>query len=175
MLTSNRSKIFRPCDKGSGLLALSAISAVIFLASAFAIGQIASTRVLVYKNPTPSRPLGSVIQPFQPVVSPRLAQAGFTLLADYTHRSLYEGPADAAVRLVGDLRAEGHTAFITDEFDKIPFNQYQVDVGTGNVIPPVPQTDSLPPGRDGLFLLALRGYPTAAWLAARGKSHFLWA
>jgi len=136
----------------------------VLLAAGSASGQSLLARVVVYKNPTPDRSVGSLTAPFSPLVSTRPATSGFAVVADYTSRTLYEGPAGAAAGLVDGLGAQGYHAEIPNDLDTVVFNDFRMNADTGIAVPPIPPSTDQPSRAEGLYVLALRGYPTNAWI-----------
>jgi Subtilase family len=141
----------------------SAFISVLLLAGSVS-GQSLRARVVVYKNPTPDRAVGSPIAPFAPVASARLATSGFVVVADYTSRTLYEGPSAAAAGLVEGLGAEGYHAEIPADLDTVIFNDFRINADTGISVPPIPPSADRVSATDGLYIVAFRGYPTAEWI-----------
>lgn len=146
---------------------LFALAWVIFVAQTLP-GQTALARVVVYKSPALNRAVGSSLPPFAPITSGELAARGFTLVMDYPGRAVYEGPASAAPGLITALSP--HYARLATDLDVIDFNDLSINVATGTGIPTT-ATAAAPTASDGLYLVALRSYPTLPWindLTARG-------
>lgn len=142
---------------------LSAFIAVVLLAGSVS-GQSLLARVVVHKNLTPDRPVGSPIAAFSPVASTRPSASGFVIVADYTSRTLYEGPAVAAAGLVERLNTQGYHAEIPSDLDTVVFNDFRMNADTGIADPPIPPSPDRPSRTEGLYIVALRGYPTTAWI-----------
>ncbi len=141
------------------------------LASVSASGQTSTVRLLVDKNLTPNRPFGSPIPLFAAITSSRPAAAGFTQIADYPSRTLYNGPAAAAASLISSLSAEGYRARIATDLENVSFHDHRINPDTGVATPPFPAYTYQPTGTDGLYLMVLRGYPAAQWLQdLRGRN-----
>lgn len=133
----------------------------------------ATTLVVVYKNPAAGRAVGSSLPPFAPVTSEEVGALGFSLVAEYESRVVYEGPSAAALGLMEKLKGAGHFARIATDLGELNFNDstIQLDQWTATLSSPSPGIASAP--GDGLYLLALRSYPLPSWindLALRGVS-----
>jgi hypothetical protein len=109
---------------------------VILFSSGHVIAQSSIAHVAVMKVPTPNRGPESPFPAFSPITSTRPAAAGFNLVADYTARTLFEGPAASASKLVEDLIRDGYAAELATELETVVFNDYRFDVETGAVTPP---------------------------------------
>jgi hypothetical protein len=98
-----------------------------------------------------------------PITSTAPSAGGFTQLADYGSRTVYEGPSAAAASVIASLRGEGYDAAIAADIERVQFHDFSINPDTGQVTPPV-DTTYTPTGSDGLFILVLKSYPTSDWL-----------
>ena len=124
----------------------------------------ANVRLLVYKNLTSNRLPGTPLPPFAPVASTAPGDAGFVLIADYLNRSLYEGPVAAASGLLAHLSAQGVRAVLASDLDTLVLHDHRIDPDTGSATPPFPSSLGPSSSTEGVYIVVLRGYPTAAWL-----------
>jgi hypothetical protein len=122
-----------------------------------------TTSITVLKNPAPNRPVGSSLPPFAPLVSSAPSGLGFVQVADYVSRTLFEGPESGVAALVSKLASEGYTAEQATDLDTLFFNGHQIDTKSAAVAPSGGAA-VVPTGTHGIYLLALRGYPTLEWL-----------
>jgi hypothetical protein len=64
---------------------------------------------------------------FLPVAAPGIAAAGFTQLADYATRTVYEGPASAADGLRASLQGSGLTSNLASDLENVMFHEFRID------------------------------------------------
>ena len=131
-------------------------------AATVASDELQVSRIVVQKKTAPAWTLGS---PFVAVASGRPALAGFTQLADYPSRAVFEGPKTSAQSLMDSLRSEGYETWIAADLDDLAFLNHRIDPDTGEATPPFPVAAYQPSGTRGLFILTLRSYPTPSWFA----------
>jgi hypothetical protein len=131
-------------------------------------GRAQNQPLLVDKNPTPDRPVGSLLPPFAAITSTAPTAAGFVQVADYPARTLYSGPTAAASGLIKTLASEGYHAAVASELNDVFFRDHRIDPDTGIATPPFPSATFQPESSEGLYILVLRGYLTAEWLGDLG-------
>src|SRR5206468_10144132 len=73
---------------------------------------------------------------FSSITSPALAASGFTLLADYATRTVYDGPAAAADSLRSALLQAGYRSSIASDLNQVVFHEVSVDPATAAISPP---------------------------------------
>ncbi len=127
-------------------------------------GAPSTTLVVVYKNPAPGRAVESTLPPFAPVSSQEVGELGFSLIADYESRAVYEGPTATASKLVEELQAAGSSARIATDLEEIHFNDATIHLDDWKPMPSSPGTQIDSPATDALYLVALRSYPLQSWI-----------
>jgi hypothetical protein len=104
---------------------LSLFLAVALLSEAVAAVPPGSVRIAVDKKRFVTGKPPALL--FLPITAPALAAAGFTSLADYATRTVFEGPASAADGLRASLQLAGHTSNIASDLDRVGFHGFQID------------------------------------------------
>ena len=146
---------------------LGLVSALFLATIAFpfsATGQPTSvTRVIVNKIPTFSR---AAAGPHHfPISEAPIMAAGFSRVADYDSFTLYKGPAAGSSALISTLEIAGHAAQVATDLDEISLLGHRLNVDTGLATPAYPVDVVARQGENGLYLVALEGYPLPLWLA----------
>ena len=136
-------------------------TAILLLFASSAAGTEETVRLAVEKRRVTAGNPPALL--FLPISSPAIAAAGFSPLADYATRTVYEGPASAADSLRASLQQAGHQSSVASDLDHVALHGFQIDPDAGTITP-VPAGGYTPVGSDGLYVLVLRTYPLDSWL-----------
>jgi len=89
--------------------------------------------------------------------------AGLRRIAEYPTFLLYDGPSAGASAAKKAIQQLGLTVRLAPELDTIGLFGHDLDADTGLATPPYAAVSFQPTGDRGLYLLTLRGFPTADW------------
>ena len=143
---------------------LALLSALLISSSTSLASQTYITRIVVEKKMTPSA--GDSTLSFSAITSEHPTRSGFSQLADYPSRTVFEGPAGSIPALMSGLRSEGYEVRVAEDLEELSFRGHRIDPSSGSATPPFPSLPYQASGKDGLFILVLRSYLTPSWFSS---------
>ena len=127
---------------------LALLSALLISSSTSLASQTYITRIVVEKKMTPSA--GDSTLSFSAITSEHPTRSGFSQLADYPSRTVFEGPAGSIPALMSGLRSEGYEVRVAEDLEELSFRGHRIDPSSGSATPPFPSLPYQASGKDGL-------------------------